>query len=198
MNEIKAGIILTTVGSLRRAKIRLASNQETQKNEIAELSEERFEIVSMSGTISNEFGMHVHIAVADANGEVCGGHMLEGCEVFTTCECVIGDIRKYQFERHLDVHTGHKELVVVKSAQRELGFGDGDSHDDAQETTPTGKKARRMRQMRMIEQERKERAMNERGEGEHRQQRKGIFSRIATMIVPPPTPMVISKIADEV
>ena len=93
----------------------------------------------MTGTISAKNGMHIHIAVADANGEVCGGHLLEGCEVFTTCEIVLGECKRFAFERHEDVNTGHKELVVVKNTARELEseyYLDGDEDSAG---TPTGK-----------------------------------------------------------
>ena len=194
LKNIQAGCIITAVGSLQKAKIRLASSVQTNTNEVAELTEERFEIVSMTGTLSAKNGMHVHIAVADANGEVCGGHLLEGCEVFTTCEIVLGECKRFAFERHDDVNTGHKELVVVKSTARDLEseyYLDDDEGGSA--STPTGKKARRLRQMRMMELER-ERLRQEGGA-----ERRGLFSRIAAVIVPPPTPMrTVNEVADEV
>ena len=191
LKDIQAGCIVTAVGSLQKARIRLASSVQTNTNEIAELTEERFEIVSMTGTISAKNGMHIHIAVADANGEVCGGHLLEGCEVFTTCEIVLGECKRFAFERHEDVNTGHKELVVVKNTARELEseyYLDGDEDSAG---TPTGKKARRIRQMRMMEMERER--LQQSGE------RRGLFSRIAAVIVPPPTPMrTVNEVANEV
>lgn len=194
LKNIQAGCIITAVGSLQKAKIRLASSVQTNTNEVAELTEERFEIVSMTGTLSAKNGMHVHIAVADANGEVCGGHLLEGCEVFTTCEIILGECKRFAFERHDDVNTGHKELVVVKSTARDLEseyYLDDDEGGSA--STPTGKKARRLRQMRMMELER-ERLRQEGGA-----ERRGLFSRIAAVIVPPPTPMrTVNEVADEV
>ena len=193
LKNIQAGIIITAVGSLQKAKIRLASSVQTNTNEVAELTEERFEIVSMTGTLSAKNGMHVHVAVADANGEVCGGHMLEGCEVFTTCEIVLGECKRFAFERHADVNTGHKELVVVKNTARDLE-SEYYLDDEGSATTPTGKKARRMRQMRMMEMER-ERLQQGGGGGE----RRGLFSRIAAVIVPPLTPMrTVNEVADEV
>ena len=191
LKDIQAGCIVTAVGSVQKARIRLASSVQTNANEIAELTEERFEIVSMTGTISAKNGMHIHIAVADANGEVCGGHLLEGCEVFTTCEIVLGECKRFAFERHEDVNTGHKELVVVKNTARELEseyYLDGDEDSAG---TPTGKKARRIRQMRMMEMERER--LQQSGE------RRGLFSRIAAVIVPPPTPMrTVNEVANEV
>ena len=52
-----------------------------------------------------------------------------------------------------DVNTGHKELVVVKNTARELE-SEYYLDDEGSCGTPTGKKARRIRQMRMMEMER--------------------------------------------
>lgn len=118
--------------------------------------------------------------------------MLEGCEVFTTCEIVLGECKRFAFERHADVNTGHKELVVVKNTARDLE-SEYYLDDEGSATTPTGKKARRMRQMRMMEMERER--LQQGGGGE----RRGLFSRIAAVIVPPPTPIrTVNEVADEV
>ena len=189
--RISAGVILTAVGSLQKAKIRLAQNASTNANEIADLTEELLEIVSLTGTMNFEHGMHVHVAVADANGEVCGGHLLEGCEVFTTCEIVIGDAKAWEFQRHGDVNTGHRELVTKKKVvRRELDFIT-EVEEEGYATPTGGKKARRLRQMRMMERERA--AMN----GETR---RGLLARIGAIIVPPPTPArtTMPEIASEV
>ena len=89
------------------------------------------------------------------------------------------------------LNTGHKELVVVKNTARELEseyYLDG---DEGSAGTPTGKKARRIRQMRMMEMERER--LQQSGE------RRGLFSRIAAVIVPPPTPMrTVNEVANEV
>jgi predicted DNA-binding protein with PD1-like motif len=69
-----------------------------------------FEIVSAEGTISRD-GIHVHVALADTDGAVYGGHLLEGCIVHTTAE--IGIIKsKMIFKRIYDPKTGYKELFV--------------------------------------------------------------------------------------
>jgi len=69
-----------------------------------------FEIVSAEGTVSRE-GIHVHHAIADTDGTVYGGHLLEGFIVHTTAE--IGIIKsKKIFKRIYDPKTGYKELFV--------------------------------------------------------------------------------------
>ena len=74
--------------------------------------QERFEIVSLTGTVSRH-GCHLHMALADHQGNVVGGHVLEGCEVFTTAEIVIGECVNHVFSREHDEETGFDELVVT-------------------------------------------------------------------------------------
>jgi predicted DNA-binding protein with PD1-like motif len=76
-NNIQSGFILTTVGSLKQATLRFASQDETQ------VFEERFEIVSLVGTLSTH-GLHLHISLSDKNGKTIGGHLVDGCIIYTT------------------------------------------------------------------------------------------------------------------
>ncbi|MDP3728706.1 MAG: DNA-binding protein [bacterium] len=105
-NNIKAGAILTCVGSLKKAIIRTA-------NEKRILSlEQNFEIVSLIGTLSLD-GVHIHISLATEEGHVIGGHLKEGCIIKTTAEIVIISFEKFSFSREFDTHTGYKELNIV-------------------------------------------------------------------------------------
>ena len=102
-NRFKSGVIVSIVGSLNETHLRMSNgNKKTFKGS--------FEIVSAEGTISPE-GVHVHLAVADENGSVYGGHLLRGCTIYTTAEiCVIESDTK--FRRVLDRNTGYKELCL--------------------------------------------------------------------------------------
>ena len=91
--------------------LRLANATATNKNETVSL-QERFEIVSLTGTVSRH-GCHLHVALADHQGNVVGGHVLEGCEVFTTAEIVIGECVNHVVSREHDEETGFDELVVT-------------------------------------------------------------------------------------
>jgi len=102
--NIKAGFILTCVGSLEKVKLRLAE-------ENIEVFDEKFEIVSLVGTLSSD-GIHIHISLADKNGKVIGGHLKAGCIVYTTAEIVIGAVEDTVFSREFDKITGFKELRV--------------------------------------------------------------------------------------
>lgn len=109
-NKLSAAAIVSAVGSLSSAAIRLGTG------EVKNL-DGPFEIVSLSGTLG-QGGMHVHIAVADGRGNTFGGHMLHGCEVNTTVEIVIHNLSDcYVFERVQDPDTGYKELVVTSVIQ---------------------------------------------------------------------------------
>lgn len=102
--NIKAGVILSAVGSLKKATISLAD--ETVKN-----FEGPFEIVSLIGTLSPD-GCHLHISISDKNGVVLGGHLKENCTIHTTAEIVLAEISDKVFKREYDENTGFKELVI--------------------------------------------------------------------------------------
>ncbi|MDP1814537.1 MAG: DNA-binding protein [Leadbetterella sp.] len=104
-NKIKAGVILSCVGSLSGAALRMADKNVTK------VFDGKFEIVSLAGTLSPD-GCHLHISLSDKDGNVIGGHLNEGCIINTTAEIVIGEIENLSFSRVVDESTGFKELVV--------------------------------------------------------------------------------------
>jgi predicted DNA-binding protein with PD1-like motif len=60
--DIKAGFILTAIGSLKQATIRFANqNNSTVLND-------KFEILALNGTIATT-GIHLHIAISDKQGK---------------------------------------------------------------------------------------------------------------------------------
>ncbi|ARV57898.1 DNA-binding protein with PD1-like DNA-binding motif [Nostocales cyanobacterium HT-58-2] len=104
--NIKAGFILTAIGSLKQARIRFA-NQGTST-----LFSEKFEILSLNGTLAVT-GAHLHIAISDQQGKTIGGHLDDGCIIYTTAEIVIGISEEYVFLRTLDQQTGYQELEIM-------------------------------------------------------------------------------------
>src|SRR5664279_2062789 len=104
-NEIKAGWIVTCVGSLTTYSIRFAN----QKDPVT--SDGFFEIVSLSGTVSVN-GCHLHISIADDKGTTIGGHLVNGCIIYTTAEIVVTESARYIFAREKDNTTGFKELHI--------------------------------------------------------------------------------------
>ena len=105
--SLAAGCILTAVGSLQQASLRFAGQ------DAATLLTGRFEIVSLVGTLSME-GLHLHMAIADAQGTTLGGHVMPGCLIYTTAEIVIGSLAGLTFRRVHDPETGYRELSVME------------------------------------------------------------------------------------
>ncbi len=103
---IKAGFILTAIGSLKQANIRFANQNK------ATVLQDKFEILSLNGTLATN-GIHLHISIADFQGKTIGGHLETGCTIYTTAEIVIGVSEDFTFARTVDVQTGYKELEVL-------------------------------------------------------------------------------------
>lgn len=107
INNISAGFIVTCVGSLTRATLRLANET------IIKDFETKFEIVSLVGTLSQD-GVHLHISLSDDTGKTIGGHLMENCVIYSTAEIVIGELEDVIFSRKADAATGFRELFVEK------------------------------------------------------------------------------------
>jgi predicted DNA-binding protein with PD1-like motif len=95
----------SAAGSLSAATLRLAGAQTFAKFTGA------FEIVSLSGTVSPS-GVHLHLAIAGADGKTTGGHLVHGCVVHTTVEIVMADMTGVRFVRLPDAATGYNELNI--------------------------------------------------------------------------------------
>ena len=101
----RAACVISAVGSLSRAVLRYAA--EPQGTVLAE----PLELITLSGTLSPD-GAHLHASVANARGEMCGGHVMPGCIVRTTAEIVLVSLQGWVFAREHDARTGFKELVA--------------------------------------------------------------------------------------
>ncbi len=77
---------------------------------------EKFEIVSLVGTLSQS-GNHIHISISDKDGKTIGGHLEEGCIVYSTVELVIGELEDLVFSREFEKETGFKELKISKNTK---------------------------------------------------------------------------------
>ena len=108
-HALAAGCILTCVGSLSRARLRMPGA--VGEEEAFQTFEEPMEIVSLAGTLSPD-GLHVHISLSRRGGGCVGGHLVQGCLVNTTAELVFADLPHLQFRRPLDPATGYGELSV--------------------------------------------------------------------------------------
>jgi predicted DNA-binding protein with PD1-like motif len=103
--QIQAGCVLCGVGSLTRAKLRLANDSEHTQ------FEGPFEIVSITGTLSVH-GSHVHVSISAGDGRTLGGHLVTGCTIYTTAELVVGVIPGVIYRREYCQDSGYDELVV--------------------------------------------------------------------------------------
>ncbi|MGD1897288.1 MAG: PPC domain-containing DNA-binding protein [Phormidesmis sp.] len=109
-DKISAAVVLGAVGSLSNVCLRFADQNKhtTLKG--------KHEILTLSGTLG-EGGVHLHMSVADTEGECKGGHMVYGCRVNTTLELVIGLVSGVKFDRVMDEKTGSKELEISKDEE---------------------------------------------------------------------------------
>lgn len=106
--EIQAASIVTCVGSLTEATLRMANASREKPNQ-TKTRVERFEIVSMTGTGNTE-SAHFHLGLSDKDGDFFGGHLMEGCKIFTTAEITLLESPNAIFTRIYDEKTGFKEL----------------------------------------------------------------------------------------
>ena len=109
--QIKAGWISTCVGSLTNYNIRFANQPEGSSDS------GHFEIVSLTGTVSVN-GSHLHISISDSTGKTIGGHLMEGCKIYTTAEIVILSSNDLVFKREKDGTTPWEELQVEENRNK--------------------------------------------------------------------------------
>lgn len=115
--NIKAGFIVTCVGGLSQAVLRMAGAL-PEKQDIRTWQGD-FEITSLVGTVSVN-GVHLHMSVSDSEGKNFGGHLKEGSIIHPTAEVVLGEDELTTYDREFDEETGFSELVV-KSAEQAPG-----------------------------------------------------------------------------
>ena len=108
-HHLQAACVVTCVGSLRQAVVRFANQAQ------ATALEGKFEIVSLVGAFS-EYGGHYHISISNEQGRTLGGHLMDGCLIYTTAEIVIGVLPSVKFLREPDGETGYDELAIHPSS----------------------------------------------------------------------------------
>lgn len=112
--NLGAVCVVTCVGSLKAATLRMAgADRDSADADHTETRTERFEILSLVGTLSTSHGCHLHISLGDSAGKSWGGHCVGGMTVNTTAEVVLAECEGLSFERHYDYRTGFKELCVL-------------------------------------------------------------------------------------
>lgn len=106
-HAVRAGWVASCAGSLTNYRIRFANQPG------AAAGEGHFEIVSLSGTTSTN-GSHLHISISDSLGHTIGGHLMEGCKIYTTAEIVLMTTDSWLFRREKDGSTPWEELQVLR------------------------------------------------------------------------------------
>jgi predicted DNA-binding protein with PD1-like motif len=116
-HSIEAGGIVTCVGSLSGARLRYANQPEYRT---LERQGQHFEIVGLVGTFSTK-DYHLHLAIANEQGTVFGGHASSGNKVYTTAEIVIVEGVDWTFRREKDAQTTYPELSPVGRDRSAVG-----------------------------------------------------------------------------
>ena len=120
--NIQSGIVLSGAGSLRQVtlrNVRLFPDEFPimDRNRIYTPKKEPLELLSLSGNISREedkVHIHCHVTVSSGldDGRAYGGHLIEGCVVFSTCEVIIAEITGLKMKRNTDPETRVLELYL--------------------------------------------------------------------------------------
>ncbi|MEK2645226.1 PPC domain-containing DNA-binding protein [Bdellovibrio sp. BCCA] len=105
LHHLHAACVVSSVGSLTKAHIRLSGGKDVVE------FQGPFEIVSLTGTVGTS-GVHLHISVANFEGDVIGGHLMDGSEIHTTAEIMLLENQDLMFTREQDGHTGYRELII--------------------------------------------------------------------------------------
>jgi predicted DNA-binding protein with PD1-like motif len=131
--DVRCGVIISLVGSLKNATIRSIFNPESQHlvydNRTGEKVEQvkvyevvkidgPLEIVSATGTISEDSNAHIHVVLSKSGTSLHAGHLMEGSLVYTTVEMFLLVMPNVISKRIFDPETGHKELVLEMRKQR--------------------------------------------------------------------------------
>lgn len=114
-----AAFVVAGIGSLSKASLRLASAP------LACRIDGNLELLCLSGTLCPD-GAHLHASVSDADGQILGGHVGQGCIVRTTAEILVAVLPEWRFAREFDASTGYVELVIREATAHstsEIAYG---------------------------------------------------------------------------
>ena len=106
---LRAGVVLSAVGCVSRARVRDASGVAVREINAP------CEIVSLMGTVSAA-RTHLHISLSSEDLSTLGGHLLPGCIVNTTCELVLAGLPGWTMGTEQDEQTGYDEIVFSEDA----------------------------------------------------------------------------------
>ncbi len=107
--NIKTGIILTCVGNVSQAVLRMADSITVKTFD----DKGSYEILSLTGTLETGY-CHLHMSISDKNGNVFGGHLKDNTIIGVVAEIVIMELDKTRFNRKYDENTGFELLEVSR------------------------------------------------------------------------------------
>ena len=120
-NGIRAGTILTAVGSLQKATITHHASAKAKNHTMSlpKIVPGPLQILSLAGIICEQDGgelhVHLHASVVDENGKVYGGHLVEGeSPVLRRTEVVIGEIADLEMMERYNEVTGEVEFSTKR------------------------------------------------------------------------------------
>jgi predicted DNA-binding protein with PD1-like motif len=120
-NGIRAGTVLTAVGSLHKATVLHHASGKVKTSTLSppKVIPGPLQILSLVGVICEKDGgelhVHLHASVVDENGKVYGGHLLEGeSPVLRRTEVVIGEIADVRMTEKYDEVTGEVEFSTKR------------------------------------------------------------------------------------
>ncbi len=99
--------VFSIIGAVKKAKCGYY-DQDSKKYVVCVNIEKKLEITSCIGNISMKDGEifpHAHITWADLEGNVYGGHLMNGTEIFAA-EFYIQELKGAQLKRQMDIETG--------------------------------------------------------------------------------------------
>ncbi len=120
--NLRVGVVLSGAASLSQVilrNVRLFPDEFpiTDRQRIYTPKKEPLELLSLSGNISKKDGevhIHCHITISSGleDGRAYGGHLIEGCVIFSTGEVVIAEIAGIEMKRDIDPETHALELYL--------------------------------------------------------------------------------------
>ena len=120
---IEAGVILSVVGLLERARLRNCKRLPeaypiTDENRTYLSFERPLEILSASGNVTMLEGdplVHAHLTLSSVEREeitVVGGHLIEGCVIFGFAEVILMELEDIEMEKRFDEETKTPQLFA--------------------------------------------------------------------------------------
>ncbi len=121
--RIKSGVILSCAASLSQAALRNVRQLPpelpvTDRDRVFLKKEGPIELLTLTGNIAEQDGQiaihaHLTISMGDEDGRSYGGHLIEGCKVFSLAELAIAEIEGIRLVRTYDAPTRGPQLNVV-------------------------------------------------------------------------------------